>query len=143
MNSAVAQFGFLIVFIAIMYLLLIRPQRKKEKAISEMRASVQVGDEIITIGGICAKVVKTKSDSLIIQVGADKVKFEIMRWAVSKIESSSSRHSSKKAKPDAEDDDDTEEETVELKKTLPKRMKRASADEDEQTSNGLEEEEDK
>ena len=75
----------LLLLIPIMWFLLIRPQRKKDKAINKMRNSVKVGDEIITIGGICGKVVRTKDDSLVIQVGADKVKFEIMRWAVSKI----------------------------------------------------------
>ena len=76
-EGAVAQIGFLVVFILIMYLLLIRPQKKKEKAINEMRASIQVGDEVVTIGGILGKVVRTKDESLTIEVGADKVKFEI------------------------------------------------------------------
>lgn len=80
----------LILLLVIMYFLLIRPQKKKEKEIAAMRDGIKVGDEIVTIGGICAKVVKTKEESLIIQVGADKVKFEVMRWSVSKIVSSSS-----------------------------------------------------
>ena len=75
----------LIILLAIMYFLLIRPQKKREKEINAMRKGVQVGDEIITIGGICGKIVKTKEESLVIQVGADKVKFEIMRWAVSRV----------------------------------------------------------
>ena len=75
----------LVILIAVMYFLLIRPQKKREKEVNAMRSGVQVGDEIITIGGICGKVVKTKEESLVIQVGADRVKFEIMRWAVSKV----------------------------------------------------------
>ncbi len=75
----------LVLLLVVMYFLLIRPQKKKEKEVNSMRSSIQVGDEIITIGGICAKVVKTKDESLIVQVGADKVKFEIMRWSVSKV----------------------------------------------------------
>ena len=85
MSGYAGTFLPLIVLILIMYFLLIRPQKKKEKAINAMRAGIQVGDEIITIGGICGKIVKTKPDTLVIQVGADKVKFEIMRWAVSKV----------------------------------------------------------
>ena len=81
----------LILLIGIMYFLLIRPQKKREKEVNAMRSSVQVGDEIITIGGICGKIVKTKDESLVIQVGADKVKFEIMRWAVSKVVEQSKR----------------------------------------------------
>ena len=75
----------LVLLLVVMYFLLIRPQKKKEKEVNSMRSSIQVGDEIITIGGICANVVKTKDESLIVQVGADKVKFEIMRWSVSKV----------------------------------------------------------
>jgi len=123
-NPAVTQIGFLVIFIVIMYLLLIRPQRKKERTINEMRNSVQVGDEIITIGGICGQVVKTRGENLTIQVGSDKVKFEIMRWAVSKIVDSSARQSSKKRKVEEDEDD-----AAETKKTLPKRMKRSSQEE--------------
>ena len=75
----------LVLLLLIMYFLLIRPQKKREKQINAMRSAIQVGDEIITIGGICGKVVKTKEETLVIQVGADKTKFEVMRWAISKV----------------------------------------------------------
>lgn len=90
MNTVATIFP-LILLIGIMYFLLIRPQKKREKEINAMRSSLQVGDEIITIGGICGKIVKTKDESLVIQVGADKLKFEIMRWAVSKVVEQSKR----------------------------------------------------
>ena len=54
----------LVLLLVIMYFLLIRPQKKREKQVNEMRSNVRVGDEIITIGGICGKVVKTKDESL-------------------------------------------------------------------------------
>lgn len=85
MNNTFLTILPLILLLLVMYFLLIRPQKKKEKEINNMRNSIKVGDEIITIGGICAKVVKTKEESLIVQVGADKVKFEVMRWSVSKV----------------------------------------------------------
>ena len=125
-QGAATQIGFLVIFIVIMYLLLIRPQRKKEKAINEMRASVQVGDEIVTIGGICGKVVKTKDESLVIQVGADKIKFEIMRWGVSRISESYGR-TSKRSRPVDEEDEDTDD-----KKALPKKMKKVRVEEPEE-----------
>lgn len=75
----------LILLIGIMYILLIRPQKKKEKAVNAMRSAVKAGDDIITIGGIIGKVTRVKEDSLTIQIGADKTKMEITRWAVSKI----------------------------------------------------------
>ncbi len=84
-QSALVQFLPLIILIAVMYFLMIRPQRKKDKAINDMRRSLTVGDEIVTIGGICGKIVKTKDETIVVQVGADKVKMEMMRWAVSSV----------------------------------------------------------
>ena len=119
MNELTMQVIILVVFIAAMYFLLIRPQKKKEKEVQAMRNNLQVGDEIITIGGIRGKVVKTKDDSFVLQVGADKVKFEMMRWAVSSVESSS-----KASRAMVEEE--------EPKKAMPKRLKKsAKADEEE------------
>ncbi len=127
MNEQLGMLMPLILLIVIMYFLLIRPQKKREKAVQAMRNAVKVGDEIITIGGICGKVVKTKDETLTIQVGADKTKFEIMRWAVSKVVTDEPAPSpSRKAKKD-----EPEEESKEApKKTLPKRMKRAEQEPD-------------
>lgn len=116
----------LVILLLVMYFLLIRPQKKREKEVNAMRSGVQVGDEIITIGGICGKIVKTKDESLVIQVGADKVKFEIMRWAVSKVVEEGKK-SSAKAKPEDYD----KEEEQEVKKAKPKRMKKAAPVEEE------------
>lgn len=119
MNNPVAmQMVLLVGLIAVMYLLLIRPQKKRERETNQMRSNIKAGDEIITIGGICGKVVKTKDDTLVIQVGADKVKFEVMRWSISKVIGQTVPI--KKAEP--------EEETAEepAKKIVPKRMKKSS-----------------
>ena len=105
----------LVLLFAVMYFLMIRPQRKKDKQIQDMRKSLQVGDEIFTIGGICGKIVKTKDESFIIQVGADKVKFEMMRWAVSSVT---------KASPRRDTVDEVKEE--EPKKVMPKRLRKSS-----------------
>lgn len=113
-NGLGMQLAILVVFIGAMYFLLIRPQKKKEKSINEMRNSIQVGDEIVTIGGICGKVVKTKDETIVIQVGADKVKFEMMRWSVSNV-----TNPSKNPKPQTNED--------EPKKIIPKRLKKSSA----------------
>ena len=117
MNQSTMSILMLVLIIVVMYFLLIRPQKKKEKAINEMRNAIKAGDEIITIGGICGKIVKTKDESLVIQVGADKVKFEIMRWAVSKVVSESSAPAPAAAE---------EEETEPKKPGRPKRMKAAA-----------------
>ena len=75
----------LVLLFAVMYFLMIRPQKKRERETKAMRAGIGVGDEIVTIGGLCCKVVKTKEESIVVQVGPDKVKMEFMRWAVSKV----------------------------------------------------------
>ncbi|MEA4847010.1 MAG: preprotein translocase subunit YajC [Clostridiaceae bacterium] len=82
------QFGWILpyaVVIAAFYFFLIRPQKKKEKATQEMRSSVKEGTEIMTIGGLYGKVLNAKEDVLTIEVGADKVKLRIARWAVGRV----------------------------------------------------------
>ena len=112
----------LLLLLVVMYFLMIRPQKKKDKEIKEMRNSLTVGDEIVTIGGICGKIVKTKDESFIIQVGADKVKFEMMILAVSSVTKESSRR-------------ENVEEAVEdePKKVVPKRLKKSSEVEETET----------
>lgn len=65
-----------------MYFLLFRPQQKKRKQEEEMRKSIEIGDEITTIGGIIGKVVsiKDESDSLVLETASDKIR--IKKWAI-------------------------------------------------------------
>ncbi len=116
----------LLLLIFIMYFLLIRPQKKREKEVNSMRSALKVGDDIITIGGICGKIVKTKDESLIIQVGADKTKMEVMRWSISKVVSSNANAPSKKSAPM----EDKEEPVEEPKKTMPKKLTKATTNSD-------------
>ena len=113
----------LILLIVIMYFLMIRPQKKREKETTAMRNSVQVGDEIVTIGGICGKIVKTKDETIVLQVGADKVSMEMMRWSISKVVKEGKNHN-KATADDYEVMGDAEEK--EVKKSKPKRMKKAA-----------------
>lgn len=85
MLSTITSLLPLLLLFAVLYFLMIRPQKKKDKAIAEMRRGLTVGDEIVTIGGICGKIVRTKDETVVIQVGADKVKFEMMRWSISSV----------------------------------------------------------
>lgn len=64
--------------------LLIRPQKKREKKVQEMRSSLKVGDKVITIGGIHGKIVKTGEDFITIEVGSGdgKALLEVSRWGV-------------------------------------------------------------
>lgn len=56
---------------------------EKQKEEQQMRDSIEVGDEITTIGGIVGRVVTVKDDSLIIETGAERNRIKIMRWAIS------------------------------------------------------------
>lgn len=65
-----------------MYLLLIRPQKKKQKEEKKMRENLQVGDEIVTIGGIYGRVISLKEDTMVIESLSDHSKLTIARWAL-------------------------------------------------------------
>ena len=71
------------VLIVVFYFLLIRPENKKKKALSEMRDSLSVGDEVTTIGGIVGKVVHIKDDLVTIETSEDRVRIQFTRWAIS------------------------------------------------------------
>lgn len=81
LQALILPIGFLVIF----YVFAIRPQKKKEKQIKEMRSSLKVGDEIITIGGITGKVLKVKEDMITIEVGSAKTKLEMTRWSVGSV----------------------------------------------------------
>lgn len=72
----------MVVLVAVMYFMMIRPQKKRQKEEQEMRSALEIGDEIITIGGIVGKVVTIREEDLIIETGADRNKMKIQRWAV-------------------------------------------------------------
>lgn len=73
----------LVVMIAIFYFMLIRPENKRKKEAEQMRSAMKVGDEITTIGGITGKVVNVKDDKFVIETGADQVRIEFAKWALS------------------------------------------------------------
>ncbi|MBQ8793982.1 MAG: preprotein translocase subunit YajC [Clostridia bacterium] len=72
----------LVPMILIFYFFLIRPQKKKEKAEKLMRENLQVGDEILTIGGIYGRVISLKEDSMVIESKSDHSKLTVARWAM-------------------------------------------------------------
>ena len=69
--------------IVVVWFFIIRPQRKKDKETAKMRSELQVGDEIVTIGGIIGIIVSMKEDSLVIETGSDRSKVRLARWAIS------------------------------------------------------------
>ncbi len=77
----------MVVLFAIMYFMIIRPQKKREKLTKEMLAGLIVGDKIVTIGGIEGKITQIKDESLVIETGSatDKSFVKISRWAVKEV----------------------------------------------------------
>ena len=87
--------------IAIFYFLLIRPENKRKKEAEAMRGAVKKGDKITTIGGIVGVVVDVKEDKIVIESGADQVRVELAKWAISSNESADAA-AKEQAKKDAE-----------------------------------------
>ena len=81
-NGTATYIIMMVVLIALMYFMMIRPQKTRQKEEQEMRSSLEIGDEIITIGGIVGRVVTIREEDLIIETGADRNKMRIQRWAV-------------------------------------------------------------
>lgn len=66
-----------------MYFFMIRPENKKRKEAENMRNSLAVGDVITTIGGIVGTICAVKEKTIVIETGADRVRIEFTKWAVS------------------------------------------------------------
>ncbi len=74
----------LVAMLAIMYLLLIRPQRAKQKAAQEMLNRLAPGDEVLTVGGIYGDVIEVEEDKVVLEIAED-VHIEVSRRAVAQI----------------------------------------------------------
>lgn len=81
-GAIIANLLPIVLMVVIFYFLLIRPQRKRDKEEREMRNSIQIGDEISTIGGFIGKVVSMKDETLVIETSADRTKLKLYRWAI-------------------------------------------------------------
>ena len=76
---------FPVFFLVIMYLIIILPHKRKEKARKQMQDSIKVGDEIMTIGGIMGKVINIKDNEITIETGVDKTKIKVFRYAIDSV----------------------------------------------------------
>ena len=73
----------LVLMFAMLYFFMIRPENKRKKEAQNMRDSLAVGDEITTIGGITGTICAVKENTIVIETGADRVRIEFTKWAVS------------------------------------------------------------
>lgn len=81
---------------AALYFFLIRPNSKKKKEEAQLRSSLEIGDEITTIGGIMGRVVAIKDDedAIIIETGSDRVKMKFKKWCISTVDTVKDQQSS-------------------------------------------------
>jgi len=71
-----------LVLLALVYFMFMRPQQNKDKKSNQMRANLEVGDEVITRGGIVGRVCSIREDTLVLETGSDRTRLRIARWAV-------------------------------------------------------------
>ena len=74
-------FIFFLVMLVFLYLLLIRPQRQQAKRMQELLQNLQVGDEVITAGGIYGEVTDLDDERVQLEIDAD-VKIAVARRAI-------------------------------------------------------------
>ena len=73
----------MVLMLVIFYFMLIRPENKRKKEAEQMRSTVKKGDKITTIGGIVGIVVDVKESRIVLETGADQVRIEFEKWAIS------------------------------------------------------------
>ena len=73
----------MVMMVAIFYFMLIRPENKRKKEAEQMRSAVKKGDKVVTIGGITGTVVDVKDNKFVLETGADQVRIEFEKWALS------------------------------------------------------------
>lgn len=72
----------LVLMFVLLYFMAIRPQKKREQEAKEMQNSLQVGDEIITSGGIVGMIFRVGDDTVVIETGGERHKLRIKKWAI-------------------------------------------------------------
>ncbi len=75
----------ILLFIPLLYLLMIRPQQKKQKQWQQMLRSIKSGDRITTAGGIRGTILSIKDDSIVIRVPPDNLKLEVAKSAIASV----------------------------------------------------------
>ncbi len=74
-----------VVMLGALYFILWRPQKKQEKKDAEMRNSIEIGDEVTTIGGIIGHVAAIKDDTFVLETTSDRVKLRMRRTAIASV----------------------------------------------------------
>ena len=73
----------IVAMLAVFYFMLIRPENKRKKEAEQLRSALKTGDKVTTIGGIQGTVVSVKDEKFVLETGADQVRIEFAKWALS------------------------------------------------------------
>lgn len=84
MEQWAGTFGYLLIFFAILYFMMIRPQQKQQKQRREMLGKLRTNDHVVTIGGIHGRITRIKEDRIALRI-ADKVEVELEKAAVAQV----------------------------------------------------------
>lgn len=76
----------MLVLVVFMYLIIYLPQKKQDKKDAAMRNSIEIGDEVTTIGGVVGRVAAIKEDTFVLETGSDRVKIRFRRSAIAAVE---------------------------------------------------------
>jgi len=95
-ESYISLFFTLALMLVMLYFMIYRPQKKQEKKDAAMRSSLEIGDQVTTIGGIVGRVVAIKDDTFVLETGADRVKIRFIKNAISSVEKLNMDNASKK-----------------------------------------------
>ena len=82
-ESYISLFFTLALMLVMLYFMIYRPQKKQEKKDAAMRSSLEIGDQVTTIGGVIGRVVAIKDDTFVLETGADRVKIRFTKNAIS------------------------------------------------------------
>ena len=85
-RNMIISIVYMVALFAIFYFLFIRPQRKKEKQLDQLRSSLEVGQMVTTIGGMIATVAKVEEEHVVLEVGPNRTKMPFNKWAISSVE---------------------------------------------------------
>ena len=85
-ESYISLFFTLALMLVMLYFMIYRPQKKQEKKDAAMRSSLEIGDQVTTIGGVIGRVVAIKDDTFVLEAGADRVKIRFTKNAISSVE---------------------------------------------------------
>jgi preprotein translocase subunit YajC len=83
--SGISMLLPILLLIPLLYLLMIRPQQKRQKQWQQMLSSIKSGDRVTTAGGIRGIILSIKDDSIVIRVPPDNLKLEVSKNAIASV----------------------------------------------------------